>query len=562
MVLPNKWGQGALFAFSALDGINSFQDDFAGILSGDKIGIRFFLKTVREVFLVNKDNIPLEYEAVTGDYVSIRVPTGEYVGFLFADAHLLIGKTAGHIRAAVSTEGLVTTSCFEGAQIQDTGDGQFTAFIQNDTQFSFAYGHCVEEAVSLAKKGLILNYDIEKERKIAFFAEHTLLDENKYANLYAKCISNMKTQLYSPEGRFKRIWSTPDRLPHKKLWLWDSVFHSIGFRNIAPEIAEDLILALFDVQRSDGLIPHSSTPEQSLDRTQPPLIAWGAYKVYEKSKNKQFLKNVFEKNKSFLLWCKSNRRISSDELYTWLTVNDVNCRCGESGMDNSSRFDTFSRLQSIDFSCFMANEMLYMEKIAGILGQENEKQFFACWYEQIKKAINDKLWCEQDKMYYDYDWDNDCFHNVASVASFLPLFSGVCSKRQAECLYEHLTNPDTFYTELPIPTVSKEDSTFGTDMWRGPVWINYNYMVTEGLIAYGYQNFADEIVQKTLNTANRWYEENGVIYEFYDCNNYKAPHVLNRKGPIVQPYDFRIKIQCIRDYGWSNTLLVDLICNR
>ena len=40
-MLPNKWGQGQLFAFSALDGESLFTDDFTGTLCGDKIGVIF-----------------------------------------------------------------------------------------------------------------------------------------------------------------------------------------------------------------------------------------------------------------------------------------------------------------------------------------------------------------------------------------------------------------------------------------------------------------------------------------------------------------------------------------
>ena len=61
----------------------------------------------------------------------------------------------------------------------------------------FSYFCFPKENVSVSKARLATEelYKMEKERKIAFFAEHTLLDENKYANLYAKCISNMKPDL-------------------------------------------------------------------------------------------------------------------------------------------------------------------------------------------------------------------------------------------------------------------------------------------------------------------------------------------------------------------------------
>jgi len=41
MSIANKWAQGQLFAFSALDGDSFFGDDFVGTLSGDRLGIRF-----------------------------------------------------------------------------------------------------------------------------------------------------------------------------------------------------------------------------------------------------------------------------------------------------------------------------------------------------------------------------------------------------------------------------------------------------------------------------------------------------------------------------------------
>lgn len=44
-MIPYKWGQGQLFAFSALDGKSLFSDDFVGILSGDKLGVIFHTRS-------------------------------------------------------------------------------------------------------------------------------------------------------------------------------------------------------------------------------------------------------------------------------------------------------------------------------------------------------------------------------------------------------------------------------------------------------------------------------------------------------------------------------------
>ena len=300
-------------------------------------------------------------------------------------------------------------------------------------------------------------------------------------------------------------------------------------------------------------------PNYISEITQPPVIAWGAWLVYEKSGNKDFLKAIAENNKRFLLWCKDNRRDTEKELYTWYTNEDTNNRCDESGMDNSPRFDINSRLFAIDFSCYMANELRYMKKISEELGDSESAEFFGSWYDKIKEDINSVLWCEDDGFYYDYDILNGDFNKVQSVSSFLPVFAGICDKEKAESLVAHLKNPETFYTEFPVPTISKTDSTFGSDMWRGPVWINYNYMIIKGLREYGFGDFAKELKTKTLDTIDMWYKRTGTVYEFYDSENSIPPFCFNRKGAVHEPYDFRVKYQTIRDYGWSITLSFDLL---
>lgn len=141
----------------------------------------------------------------------------------------------------------------------------------------------------------------------------------------------------------------------------------------------------------------------------------------------------------------------------------------------------------------------------------------------------------------------------------MPIFAGVCDKEQCAKLVEHLNNPKEFGTEIPVPSISKKDKSFGTDMWRGPVWINYNYMISKGLADYGHHCLSQNIKDKTLDVINEWYNRTGTVYEFYDSENKIPPFCFNRKGEVYEPYDFRVKYQAIRDYGWSVTLAFDLM---
>lgn len=562
MVLSKIWSQGQIFAFSALDGRSLHTDDFVGTLCGDRLGIIFYSKTKRELCFKYSSKDFKDFFAVTSDYIEVINKDDSRIKIVYANTHLIIGSFSSSCKPIVMVEGKHNFIIKDGVEIQDTFDGQFTGIKIVDNMFCFAFSDNVDDLIKTVNGGFDLEVDSEIAKKCELYKTFSLKESNEFAPLYAKCLSTMKTQLYTPESMFTKTWSTPDRLPHKFLWLWDSVFHGIGHSNYNSKIGEELILSLFDTQREDGFIPHLSTPKWQSDITQPPIIAWGANIVYQRSENKEFLKVVYQGNKKFLKWCQANRRDTDEELYTWLTGDDENCRCDESGMDNSPRFDKHTRLQAIDYSCFMANDVRNMANIAQELGLYDEADEYKNWYERIKKEINRKLWDEDDGFYYDYDLPNNTLHKVSSVASFLPLFAGVCDDRQAGILVEHLLNPDEYFTEFPIPSISKKDATFGSDMWRGPVWINYNYMISKGLFEYNFKQLSDYIIDKTISVLNEWYFKRGVMFEFYDSENKKAPCELNRKGPPVEPYNFEIRMQSIRDYGWSNTLLFDMLHNK
>jgi len=558
MKIPNLWGQGQLFAFSGLDGKTNVRESFSGNLSGDRIGIRFGLKKKRELAIVGFKSPDLKFNAVCGDYICADTKNGK-IKIIFYNAHTIIGEITENLTAVVFTEGRFIREVVGNIAIQNTDDGDYTAICTEGTRFAFAYSKVKEEALRFIKDGLKADITKEEEKKKAYFEKYSNAKRNEA--LYAKCLSVMKTQLYSDDN-FKTIWSTPDRLPHKHIWLWDSVFHAVGFRNLDGKLAEDLMLAMLEMQEEDGKIPcltrfDSDGKNYPSHETQPPVIAWGAWKVYQKSRNKDFLKKIYDANSRFLKWCSENRKYSKGLYAWWVNESDPKCRCGESGMDNSPRFDDTKHLLAVDFSCFVANELRYMAKIASELGLDCSE--FEIEYEDLKKAINDVLWCEKDGYYFDYDADRDRINPVKTVVSFLPLFAGVCEKENAKRLISHLTNPDEFYTEFPIPSVSKDDPTYGTDMWRGPVWINYNYMICEGLREYGYNKLAKEIMEKTISVVEEWYIKDGVIYEFYDSENVKSPSSLNRKGEVTPPFDMSIKIGAIRDYGWSACLALDIM---
>ena len=217
-MLTKKWGQGQLFAFSALDGDSYFTDDFTGILSGDKIGVTFYTQCKRTVFFGNMNKfVAPEFECVTSDVIILKTLMGT-LSMIFAERHLLVGECDDMFGVFVSAEGECEVTRKGYIQIHDTKDGEYTALLIRDDKFAFAYGKSESEVISLCEKGITFDIEELKVQKKKPF-EKAMPEDNKYASLYAKCISVMRSQLYSPEGNIKRIWSTPDRLPHRNMWL-------------------------------------------------------------------------------------------------------------------------------------------------------------------------------------------------------------------------------------------------------------------------------------------------------------------------------------------------------
>ena len=120
----------------------------------------------------------------------------------------------------------------------------------------------------------------------------------------------------------------------------------------------------------------------------------------------------------------------------------------------------------------------------------------------------------------------------------------------------HLLDPREFATGFPVPTVAADEPSFSDDMWRGPTWININYLLFRGLLHYGLVAEANDLRSRTLREIARWYEATGAIYEYYDSRGEAEPGLLHRKGGVGSSGGYGIGT--IRDYGWSAALYVAL----
>ncbi|MFA5688043.1 MAG: trehalase family glycosidase [Kiritimatiellales bacterium] len=518
------WGSGQLLAFSGLDGETKFGKSL--VLRTALSGVAIEIKIPENGGTLVLPEKPVESLLLAGDFFRISFSGGSSVCGAFVDSfHFLVS-------------GDVSFECGKSMQCCRKND-------------MLLIGH--EECFQPELLESSLEQVIADRRR---FLDSLTFPPNADTALW-KAASQLKTQCCSAEGQIHHLWSTPDRWPHARMWLWDSVFHAAGMRHINPETARSFLLAVFDLQQPDGFIPHAMDPYKHSSITQPPVLALGAQLIQEKDPSPEFIAGIYPKLVKFLQWIRENRDSDGGGLVEWAIEADANCRSGESGMDNSPRFDDAIQLDAPDFNAFLAHEYEIIAGFAEELGLTDEAESHRKTAAEINRLMNERLWNDAAGFYVDLDVVNQKQSAVLASSGFLPLLSGAPDAEKLERMLTHLAVPGSFGTAFPVPSISRQcEKYYSKDMWRGPVWICMNWLIIRGLKRCNRHAEAEQLRIKTVTELEKYYHRCGTFFEFYDDRGELPPPQLLRKGrcaPEISPYH-----QAFSDFGWSATLYIDM----
>ncbi len=335
----------------------------------------------------------------------------------------------------------------------------------------------------------------------------------------------------------------PGRL-YLGVYLWDSAFISLIWKNRDPEIAKDVIRSVLYGQQEDGRVPQVVGPfgPNSNGLSNPAVLSYAALQIALAAPDVKFIQSVYPGLKRFHAWLWSQRRLNSG-LFYWKKPY-------ESGIDNSPRFsnrdeskiaDT-ANVASSDASAYAVLDSESLLKLALMQLQvvsssspeaaqlNRDVGLFKNDQAQTKTRIQTLLWDDADGYFYDRHMDTGQFIRVASVASLIPLFAGVPTNEQWLRLREHISNPKEFYTTIPIPSVSHADPTFEKDCWRGPVWINTAYMVMKGVERYGDQPLAQSLAYRMVDGVYKTWVKTNKFVEYYDPDAFDFKNLTRKEG--------------------------------
>ena len=336
--------------------------------------------------------------------------------------------------------------------------------------------------------------------------------------LIERAYNTFMSNMYPADSDF--LWSpyrciSPGKGGFPGVWNWDTAFHAIGVSRWNTEIAKENIIGFFKFQKENGMLPdvifESGACVDTLSK--PPVFAWATKIVYERDDDIEFLKEIYPKLVANTAWWENER--SSDGLFYYDASeperDDYLQRVKwESGWDNSVRWDKgITEYWAIDLNCFMVMCYDSLKFLSNELGNSEDATKWRNKSKELKLLINEKMWCK-DGYYSDVNRYTEEISEVLSPASFMPLYIGIASKEQAECMRIIAEDKNKFNHKMP--TVSFDNPEYSNDYWRGLTWLNVAYCAAKGLKNYGY-SVADKIKENILDMC---YNEKRGIFENYD----------------------------------------------
>lgn len=350
----------------------------------------------------------------------------------------------------------------------------------------------------------------------------------------------------------------PSKIGYVGLWQWDAYFIAVGLRHGDPELArEQLDLAfryptaagqLPDVVHEEGVLASSDDlPQADRDRlrragsaiadpnapvplTKPPLSAWALRKVLEAAPETPEIR----------AWARRQLQTIRRSQDWWFADSDLD---GDgmpeyghpysSGLDDSPIFDGPLPTTAPDLGAYLVRQDLELARFAEEYGDADPALHRGRAGRTLGLLM--QLW----------DADRSVFlaraagEPVASdaITGLMPLLTGELPPATTAALVAAIDDPRRYATPWGLPTVAASDPDFSaTRMWRGPVWINTNALVAEGLELCGFPERARALRECTVDLV----VHGGGPHEYFNP-------LTGEKAPAATTA-----------FGWSAALFVDL----
>jgi neutral trehalase len=326
------------------------------------------------------------------------------------------------------------------------------------------------------------------------------------------------------------------------LFEWDTYFAAYMHSLDNKELAYANVLAITSEITDRGFVPNfASSRNKSEDRSQLPVASFVVREIYRKYREDWFVEEVFDELLTWNRWWPENRDIDGylawgsdpyahEELPEWLekAIGAKQGAMWESGLDNSPMFDdavfddTLDQLMLADVG-LMSAYILDCQSLSELAGALGKKEIQAELIERARVYSEklETLWNEEFGLFLNKDLVTGEFSYRLSPTLFYPLLAKVPNQRQAKrMIEEHFYNPEEFWGEYVIPSISRNDAGFADNTyWRGRIWAPMNFLVYLGLRNYDLPEARKDLVSKSSNLLLQSWLSERHVYENYNSES-------------------------------------------
>lgn len=335
------------------------------------------------------------------------------------------------------------------------------------------------------------------------------------------------------------------------LFMWDSAFitmfgkygnHIFNFQktmdNIYAHQHKDGFICREICEDEDGEMWHRDDPAS----TGPNVMPWCEWEYYKLTGDKERLEKVFWPLLAYQRWLRLNR--------TW--PNGGYWTCGFAcGMDNQPRVEKgYSCLSSHGHMTWIdaCAQMIFSGKIliemSKVIGAEDYTEELKDEIKLLTSLINDKMWSEKDKYYFDLLRDERS-GNAKTIGAYWTLLADIVPDNRVDDFVAHLDNEKEFKRPHRVPSLSADHPLYNGETgeyWRGGVWAPTNYMVLKSLEKYGYDKMAYDIALSHVDNVVRVFENTGTLWENY------SPELVREGKPARKDF-----------IGWTGLSIISVL---
>lgn len=342
----------------------------------------------------------------------------------------------------------------------------------------------------------------------------------------------------------------PSKIGYVGLWQWDAYFIATGLRHGDPDLAREQLDLALRFPTADGRLPDvvheegtlaSSDDLPAADRehlrrdgsavadtdapiplTKPPLTAWAVRRLLDVTGDEAWARGILPVIERSQEWWFAHSDADGDGMPEYAHPYS-------SGLDDSPIFDGALPIASPDLGAYLVVQDL---ELAGLcerlrVGDPASHRARAA----RTTALLLRMWHPERQAFLAPGNPTD------AIVGLMPLLTGMLPPEIATALADTTTEPDRYGTPWALPTVAAGDPAFSPErMWRGPVWINTNALVAEGLERSGFVDAARALREHTVQLVLH----GGGPHEYFN------PETGQRARTATTAF------------GWSAALFVDL----